>query len=48
MINNIKNKFENWRNYNRAVRELNSLTDSQLRDIGIARVDIRWVAGQTR
>jgi uncharacterized protein YjiS (DUF1127 family) len=36
-----------WRAYARAVGELSSLTDRELRDLGIARCNIAWIARQS-
>jgi len=33
-----------WSNYRRVVRELSSLSDAELKDIGLTRGDIEWVA----
>ena len=39
-------RFENWRARERAFRELSSLDDRSLADIGIARSDIPFVLDQ--
>ena len=44
MFKVIKNKFKNYRKICETIKELNSLTDKELSDIGINRVDIRKVA----
>ncbi|WP_374625179.1 DUF1127 domain-containing protein [Devosia sp.] len=41
---NIRQKISQIIAYNRTVRELNSLSNIQLRDLGITRDDIRNVA----
>lgn len=40
----IRKKIAQFVAYNRTVRELNSLSNAQLRDLGITRHDIRDVA----
>jgi uncharacterized protein YjiS (DUF1127 family) len=35
-----------WRAYARALRELSSLNDSELTDIGVSRCDFSWIARQ--
>jgi uncharacterized protein YjiS (DUF1127 family) len=40
----ISQKLANWRRYRHAVRELSSLTDRELADIGISRCDIQSIA----
>ena len=45
---NVLGSFKNWRNYRRAVNELNSLSKRELDDIGIARGDIPFVARRGR
>jgi uncharacterized protein YjiS (DUF1127 family) len=44
----IKNKIKEWNKYNRTLRELASLTDRELNDIGITRHDIRWIAANSK
>ena len=39
-------RFENWRARERAYRELSSLDDRSLADIGLARADIPFVLSQ--
>lgn len=41
---NLTDSFRNWRNYRNTVSELSRLTNRQLGDLGIDRVDIRKVA----
>lgn len=41
---NIRQKFAQLASYRRTVRELSQLTNTQLRDLGITREDIRTVA----
>ena len=43
----ITQKFSAWRRYRDAVRELSSLNDRELHDIGIARGDIAVIARQS-
>jgi uncharacterized protein YjiS (DUF1127 family) len=40
----IREKIAQYTNYQRTVRELNQLTNVQLRDLGITREDIKAVA----
>lgn len=40
----IAEKFGAWRRYRDALRELSRLTDRELNDIGINRVDIEAIA----
>jgi uncharacterized protein YjiS (DUF1127 family) len=40
----IFKKFADYRNYRRTVRELASLDNHQLRDIGVSRFEIRGIA----
>jgi len=40
-------KFNAWRRYRDAVRELSQLTDRDLDDIGVRRGDIHFIAKQT-
>lgn len=44
LINNIMEKFEKFKLYRRTHRELSSLTDYELSDIGISRYDIPRIA----
>jgi len=41
---NLIRNYRNWRLYRDTVSELNSLTNRELQDLGIARRDIREVA----
>jgi uncharacterized protein YjiS (DUF1127 family) len=40
---NILSNFNEWREYRRAVNELNALSNRELDDLGISRGDIRRV-----
>ena len=42
-LKSISDKFGAWRRYREAVRELSSLSDRELADIGIRRGDIHFV-----
>jgi uncharacterized protein YjiS (DUF1127 family) len=42
-LKSITDKFSAWRRYREAVRELSSLSDRDLADIGIRRGDIHFV-----
>ena len=44
VISDINRAIKNWKNYNRTVRELSSLDNRALADLGITRTDIRAVA----
>ena len=46
-IMTITQKFSAWRRYRDAVRELSSLNDRELQDIGIARDEIVAIARQS-
>lgn len=41
---NIRQKLSQFAAYNRTVRELSQLNSAELRDLGIAREDIKTVA----
>jgi uncharacterized protein YjiS (DUF1127 family) len=41
---NIFSSFIGWREYRRAVNELNTFSNRELDDLGITRTDIRRVA----
>lgn len=43
MLTFITNKIRKWRETNKAIRELNNMSDKELEDIGISRYDIRDV-----
>ncbi len=43
-LKTLGEKFNAWRRYRGAVRELNQLSDRDLADIGIVRDDIRTIA----
>ena len=40
----IASRIANWRRYRAAVRELSSLSDRELNDLGLCRYDIEIVA----
>ena len=40
----LKQSFNSWRSYRQTVNELNSMSDRELNDIGIARGDIPFIA----
>jgi uncharacterized protein YjiS (DUF1127 family) len=44
MLLSILSFFQAWKRYNKSLRELNSLGDRELADIGISRSDIPRVA----
>lgn len=44
LLRSIANFFERRALYNQTVRELNSLTDRELNDLGIHRLDIKRIA----
>jgi uncharacterized protein YjiS (DUF1127 family) len=44
MLLSILSFFQAWKRYNKGLRELNSLGDRELADIGISRSDIPRVA----
>ncbi len=46
-IKSIAQKLSAWRRYRDAVRELSGLSDRELNDIGISRVDIHDIARQS-
>lgn len=41
---NLADSFRNWRTYRNTVSELSRLSNRQLGDLGIDRIDIRRVA----
>jgi uncharacterized protein YjiS (DUF1127 family) len=43
-IRSYWNAFQEWRKYKKLQSDLNDLTDGELRDIGIARGEIDYVA----
>jgi uncharacterized protein YjiS (DUF1127 family) len=47
MLNNIISKYSRWKNRRETFNSLHRLTDSELRDIGICRGDIRSIANDT-
>jgi uncharacterized protein YjiS (DUF1127 family) len=44
MFEVLKSRITTWKRYNRTVTELQSLTNRELADLGIARTDIQRVA----
>lgn len=44
LFENISKQIETMKAYKRTVRELQSLSDAELNDIGVNRSDIEWVA----
>ena len=44
IIMNMARSFNNWRKYRQTVNELGRMTDRELRDLGIGRSDIPYVA----
>lgn len=46
LVGQLRAKARHWRAYARAFGELSSLSDHDLRDIGISRCDIPWCARQ--
>jgi uncharacterized protein YjiS (DUF1127 family) len=44
MFEVLKSRITTWKRYNRTVSELQSLTNRELADLGIARTDIQRVA----
>jgi uncharacterized protein YjiS (DUF1127 family) len=44
MLKFLINKYQSWKNYNKTVRELSRLSTRELKDIGIQRGDIEFVA----
>ena len=46
-LKTISEKLTAWRRYREAVRELSSLSDRELEDIGIRRGDIEYVVRRT-
>ncbi|WP_421849176.1 DUF1127 domain-containing protein [Oricola sp.] len=41
---NISRTFAEWRRYSTTVRELNRLSDRELADLGMSRMDISFLA----
>jgi uncharacterized protein YjiS (DUF1127 family) len=41
---NLARSFNNWRKYRQTVSELGRMTDRELRDLGIGRSDIPYIA----
>ncbi len=46
MTMNIARTLNNWRKYRQTINELNRMSNRELGDLGINRVDIRRVARQ--
>jgi uncharacterized protein YjiS (DUF1127 family) len=44
MFMNLKKSYRRWKRYNRTINELESLSNRDLADLGIARVDIPRLA----
>jgi uncharacterized protein YjiS (DUF1127 family) len=44
MLSSLFHLLQAWKEYGVALRELSSLTDPELADLGITRSDIAWVA----
>ncbi len=47
MLSHLIGMFRAWRRYDASLRELNSLGDRELADIGLARSDIERIAWET-
>jgi len=47
MLSQLIRMFRAWRRYDASLRELNSLGDRELADIGLARSDIERIAWET-
>ncbi|HMT13515.1 MAG TPA: DUF1127 domain-containing protein [Aestuariivirga sp.] len=47
MWTTLKSRYDRWQRYQRTVHELESLSNRDLADIGIARVDIPRLARET-
>jgi uncharacterized protein YjiS (DUF1127 family) len=47
MLSHLIHMFRAWRRYDASLRELNSLGDRELADIGLARSDIERIAWET-
>ena len=44
MFSTLRNRYNRWQRYNRTVTELESLSNRDLADLGISRVDIPRLA----
>jgi uncharacterized protein YjiS (DUF1127 family) len=44
----VVGRYKGWRKYRRTVNELSSLSNRELEDLGINRVDIPFIARQAR
>lgn len=47
MFTTIRDRYARWQRYSRTVNELNSLSNRDLADLGIARTDIRHIARES-
>jgi len=47
MFGTISERYSRWQRYNRTVNELNSLSNRDLADLGIARGDISRIARES-
>ena len=47
MFNNFGRKFTEWSGYRRTYNELSRLSNRELDDLGIARMDIKSIARRT-
>lgn len=43
-MNNIRKRYSQWSKYRRTLRELRSLDDRELNDLGLGRGDLETVA----
>jgi uncharacterized protein YjiS (DUF1127 family) len=48
MTNPIVRSYRNWRKYRQTYNELMRLSERELQDLGIRRMDIRTIARETR
>lgn len=44
MFNTLKSRYSRWQRYNRTVKELETLSNRDLADLGISRSDIGRIA----
>lgn len=47
MFSTIRDRYNRWQRFNRTVNELNSLSNRDLADLGIARGDISRIARES-